>query len=129
MASLHLIDPDGDVELLLHQEVEPLVHEDITITPSPSDLEYRRDIAPEVKESKKKKKKGRSPAFAWNPEPEPEPEPQPQPERELEQGSEQSQAEETLTDRDTDNMRFRIRVSSKHLMLASSYFKRSLGGK
>lgn len=55
MASLHLIDPDGDVELLVRPEVEPLVHQDITITPSPPDLEYRRGMTLKFKKSKKKK--------------------------------------------------------------------------
>ncbi|KAF2660953.1 hypothetical protein K491DRAFT_648246 [Lophiostoma macrostomum CBS 122681] len=138
MSSLHLIDPDGDVELLLRREVEP-ADWDIDITPSPSNLDYRREFVPEVGGTKKKGKKGRAQPFEWGyQEPEPpqvvveveaEPEPAPEPEPEPEAEPEQAQTEETSADLDTGDLRIRIRVSSKHLMLASSYFKRSLGGK
>ncbi|KAF2108625.1 hypothetical protein BDV96DRAFT_652565 [Lophiotrema nucula] len=123
MASSHIIDPDGDVDLVLRQESELRMDWGFVTTPSPSSLGYRRDVAPDAKESKKKKK-GRRSAFAWDLEPEPAPEPEP----ELEAEPEQGQLAETPLPPDTDDMLVRIRVSSRHLMLASSYFKRSLGG-
>ena len=120
----HLVDPDGDVDLLLLEEVALQLDGDFEVPLPASNLSYERPTAPILTYSKKNKNKGK-----WK-------------------ESEPAQVVECLslgesndTDRiqelgsiepleeciasEADEALVRIRVSSKHLILASSYFKRS----
>ncbi|KAF2181502.1 hypothetical protein K469DRAFT_740767 [Zopfia rhizophila CBS 207.26] len=139
MASPYLIDPDGDVDLLLRQEEAALqLDSEFDVPSPPPSLDYRRPITPEPEISKKKNKKGKEtpiliPEHILESEPGPGPapiteglglaryagtDPNPEPNADVAEQPVASDPDETLV---------RIRVSSKHLMLASSYFKRNLG--
>jgi hypothetical protein len=111
MASLLPIDPDGDVELLLRPERDLRMVWEFAPTPSPSSLGYRRGVTPEAHQGKTKEKARI--------------ELEPRMETEQEQAPPLAKIPPAPN---TENMRARIRVSSRHLMLASAYFKRSLGG-
>jgi hypothetical protein len=111
MASLLLIDPDGDVELLLRPERDLRMVWEFAPTPSPSSLGYRRGVTPEAHQGKTKEKARI--------------ELEPRMETEQEQAAPLAKIPPAPN---TEEMRARIRVSFRHLMLASAYFKRSLGG-
>lgn len=131
MASSYVVDPDGDVVLLLCRGEGALrVDEEFDVPPPPSNLGYRRILKPEPSESKKKKKKGKSTtAVSWTLTPELTPEPDPgSVQVPLVQSLAQFEEQPPPPVPDSEDLLVRIRVSSKHLMLASSYFQRKLGG-
>jgi hypothetical protein len=140
MALFHAIDPHGDIDLLLQQKVALQRDVRFHVPSPPASLNYKRPTTllpnPFEKNAKKKKKAIRESIFI--------PEPVPEPERESAPvagltGSDESTERALNPEHNTPDVaenhvtstsnapRVKIRVSSKHLMLASSYFKHSLG--
>jgi hypothetical protein len=116
MASLHTIDPDGDVDLLLQQEetLQPDIR--FNVPSPPASLNYKRPSTLVHKPFKE---------FLLIPGPE---------SALVAKPTISDESAETAPDVAGDHVisksngtRVRIRVSSKHLVLASSYFKHNLG--
>lgn len=147
MANYHEIDPDGDVYLILERQHEVDVYDEKT-TPSNDDVEIDgwgfSKCTKTIKKGKKKKKKSLTPFLEpeWeevsggqSSVPKAELQFDHAPDRNCDPASQDPGfgfgmpfAQETHPgDAFDDENTVRIRVSSKHLTLASSYFKRCLG--
>jgi hypothetical protein len=154
MASLHQIDLDGDVDLVLPRPKEVVSHLDgvLDCSPTPSGLSFSRPNTQErcstkcSRKGRKGKKGALEPGALIFDDPPAESEPEPvaealayletptTPEAEAlipERPFDADPTGSVLTKEDTtstpDESCVRIRASSKHLTLASSYFKRNLG--
>jgi len=121
--ALHLIDPDGDVVLLLRRGTELQLDGELYEPLSPLSLSYTRETAAAFRYGTSKSVVTKqSSLFRLQLEPRPVP---------FIKGA-RSDKHAKIPDQTAvgiANKSMRIQVSSKHLMLASAYFKRSLGSK
>jgi hypothetical protein len=127
----HLVDPDGDIDLLLLEDAALRLDCEFELHPLASKLDYGRPTTPILTNSKKKKKKGSKDESVYTQEPEPV---NVIKLLSLGENNDKNRSQELesighggeCVASEADDALVRIRVSSKHLILASSYFKRSL---